>query len=83
MPRSAKLSFEILKPMVARGLAPKQIAYELGFSLRMVHRRMKALGLRKSKVADLPARAPKCERARQLRKVATTKIVTTNLYDAR
>jgi len=58
MPKPAKLPLEILKPMVARGLAPKQISHELGFPLRMVHRRLKAFGLRKSKVADLSARAP-------------------------
>lgn len=57
MPKPAKLPLEILKPMVARGLAPKQISYQLGFPLRMVHRRLKTFGLRKSKVADLPARA--------------------------
>lgn len=58
MPKQAKLTLEILKPLVAAGLKPKQIAHETGSALRMVHRQLKTFDLRKPKVADMPTRTP-------------------------
>ena len=58
MPKLAKLTLEILKPLALRGLTPKQIAHETGSALRMVHRQLKTFDLRKPKVADMPAGTP-------------------------
>ncbi|MDB5581351.1 MAG: hypothetical protein JWR80_6527 [Bradyrhizobium sp.] len=56
MPRVAKLRFEILEPLVQRGLTTKQMAFETGYPLRMVNRRLKALGLRKKRAPALSGR---------------------------
>jgi hypothetical protein len=58
MSKKAKLTLEILKPMVATGLKPKQIAHQTGVALRMVQRQLKKLGLQKSRIPNLPARMP-------------------------
>lgn len=56
MPRQSDLTLEILIPFVQQGLNPKRIAYELGVEVRTVQRRLKLLGLKKSKRARLSER---------------------------
>jgi hypothetical protein len=49
MVKQAKLTLEVLKPLVDQGFKTRKISKLTGFPIRMVDRRLRALGLRKPK----------------------------------